>query len=258
MIDAFTRWPIAVPIRNEDTTTVADAIYEHLVTKHGVPKYLASDRASGFTSAQMNTICARIGVIKKNTTGLQPQANATVERLHRWLAAALTILCNKYSTDWNKYLDAVLFSYRIAVNAATGFSPFFLVYGRHPRIPMDLVFDLPDTPGFPRADQPNFPDRMEEIFTEARTRQTRLQTTNRSRRDALRHDIVFEPGDFVLLWEPERALTREEQADYPASLPKKLQFRWSGPWIIDTPKPSRHGDSKLPIHYNIRDANGAI
>jgi transposase InsO family protein len=257
MVDAFSRWPIAVPIRGEDTTTVADAIYQHLISKHGIPKYLASDRASGFTSAQMSAICARLGIAKRNTTGLQPQANATVERLHRWLSAALTIMCNKYSTDWNKYLDAVLFSYRIATNAATGFSPFFLVYGRHPRLPLDVILDLPDSPGFPITDKPDFVDRMEEVFTEARSCQTRMQAANKARRDALRYDMVYKQDDLVLLWEPERALTREERADYPAALPKKLQFRWSGPWIIDRPQASRHSDPKLPIHYIIRDMNGA-
>jgi transposase InsO family protein len=139
MLDGFTRWPIAVVVDNETTRTVTDAIHKHLITKHGTPKYLASDKASGFTSAQMQAICEILGVKKKTTTGLQPQANATCERLHRFLNASLTILVNKYSTDWEKYVDTVLFSYRISANASTGFSPFFMVYGRQPRLPLDII-----------------------------------------------------------------------------------------------------------------------
>jgi hypothetical protein len=49
MLDGFTRWPIAVVVDNETTRTVTDAIHKHLITKHGTPKFLASDKASGFT-----------------------------------------------------------------------------------------------------------------------------------------------------------------------------------------------------------------
>jgi hypothetical protein len=54
--------------------------------------------------------------------------------------------------DWDKHLEFVTFAYNTALHAATGFSPFFLMYGREPNVPLDLVFDsvlatIESTPG---------------------------------------------------------------------------------------------------------------
>ena len=41
--------------------------------------------------------------------------------------------------EWENYLDSVLFVYRTSKQASAKFSPFFLLYGREPRLPMDLI-----------------------------------------------------------------------------------------------------------------------
>ena len=40
--------------------------------------------------------------------------------------------------NWDQYLDAILFSYRVSVQDSTKYSPFFLVYGRHPHLPIEF------------------------------------------------------------------------------------------------------------------------
>ena len=45
-------------------------------------------------------------------------------------------LCKKDPANWDKYLSRVLTSYRITPNLATAESPFFLVYGRDPNLPL--------------------------------------------------------------------------------------------------------------------------
>ena len=45
-------------------------------------------------------------------------------------------LCKKDPVNWDKYLNQVLASYRIMPNLATAESPFFLVYGRDPNLPL--------------------------------------------------------------------------------------------------------------------------
>ena len=41
-------------------------------------------------------------------------------------------------TDWDLYLDAILFSYRVSRQDSTKHSPFLLVYGRQPRLPIEF------------------------------------------------------------------------------------------------------------------------
>ena len=43
--------------------------------------------------------------------------------------------CERYGHDWDKHLPYVLYAYRVSVQASTGKSPFFLLYGRDPTLP---------------------------------------------------------------------------------------------------------------------------
>ena len=47
--------------------------------------------------------------------------------------------------DWDKHIPMVLFAYRVSPNATTGESPFYLLYGREPRLPIDAALILPDS-----------------------------------------------------------------------------------------------------------------
>ena len=53
----------------------------------------------------------------------------------------MTIIRSKDDPEkWDEYLQAVLFSYRCSINDATGYSPYFLMNGRIPTLPTDLIF----------------------------------------------------------------------------------------------------------------------
>ena len=144
MMDTFTRWPIAVPVPNKSAIIIARAIYRHLLCQHECPERILTDREKSFLSQGIALMCKNLGIHKIATSGYQPQANAHVERFHRYMNAALTMYLNKYKTDWSNYLDATLMTYRVAINRSTGFSPFYLLYGRHPTLPLDAALNLND------------------------------------------------------------------------------------------------------------------
>ena len=66
-------------------------------------------------------------------------ANSKV--FHKYLKPTLKKLCEKDPTNWNKYLNQVLASYRITPNLAMADSPFFLVYGRDPNLPLHQLLE---------------------------------------------------------------------------------------------------------------------
>ena len=83
MIDLFTRWPIVVPIPNQTGAVISDAIFRHLLTVHGSPTSILTDRGLNFIKGAVKHLCQRWAIRKIETTGYQPQANP-VERFHRY------------------------------------------------------------------------------------------------------------------------------------------------------------------------------
>ena len=92
MIDTFTRWPIAIPVKDRRAATVQQALHEHLFSRYGFPTRLLSDRGKEFIDAGLVSLCSWLGIQKIATTGYQPQANGHIERFHRYLNSAMSSL----------------------------------------------------------------------------------------------------------------------------------------------------------------------
>src|SRR5579862_6432350 len=140
MIDTFTRWPVAVPIPDHTSATVANAIYRFWICEKSVPMKIVSDRAREFISKGMRQLAARIGTTLITTAGYNPTGNSSVERFHRYFSSALTTIYDKATKNWDEFVPAVLFSYRTSVCDTTGFSPFVMETGRQPALSMANMF----------------------------------------------------------------------------------------------------------------------
>ena len=69
------------------------------------------------------------------------QSNSKLEVFHKYLKTMLKKLCEKDPANWDKYLNQVLPSYRITLNLATVETPFFLVYGKDPNLPLHQLLE---------------------------------------------------------------------------------------------------------------------
>jgi hypothetical protein len=61
------------------------------------------------------------------------------------LGTLLTKLVNENKNDWDGHLSTFLFSYQTTYKVGTGHTPFQLVYGLHPLLPIEYL--LPSKPG---------------------------------------------------------------------------------------------------------------
>lgn len=68
-MDSLTKWVEAFSTSDQQATTIAELMIEHIVSRHGVPKELLSDRETNFLSDIMMELCLLLGIKKINTSG---------------------------------------------------------------------------------------------------------------------------------------------------------------------------------------------
>ena len=66
------------------------------------------------------------------------QTNGLTERFNQTLSRSLAKLVNEEQNDWDTHLETILCAYRVSKQKSTGYSPFYLMFHRHPRLPIDL------------------------------------------------------------------------------------------------------------------------
>ncbi len=78
--DHCTRWPILVPLKATDASTIARAFFDYVICEHGYPQTLLSDRGTNFLSKIVLEVCRIMRTHKLNTSSYHPQCNAIQEQ----------------------------------------------------------------------------------------------------------------------------------------------------------------------------------
>ena len=136
--DYRTKWPEAICLPSIEAHRVAKAFFELIITRHGAPHTLLSDRGANFLSKLMHEIYLIMNVKKLNTSSYRPQTDGSVEKFNETITQSLTMYCNAHQTDWDEYVQGILFGFRTSSSTSTDESPFYLLYGRRARLPMDV------------------------------------------------------------------------------------------------------------------------
>ena len=142
-LDYLTKWVEAFPIKDQKAETVARVLVEEVICRHGAPERLLSDRGANFLSELIAEVCRLMRIKKLNTSGYHPQTDGLVERFHRTLISMLSMYVEKHARDWDRFLPFMLYAYRVTAQESTKESPFYLLYGRDARQPLEEALDCP-------------------------------------------------------------------------------------------------------------------
>lgn len=137
--DHFTRYAQAIPTKNTTARTTADAFFRNFVVHYGLPHRIHSDQGANFESRLIKELCEITGIRKSRTTPYHPQGNGQCERFNRTLINMLGTLHKDQKRDWKSYLAPITHAYNCTKHDSTGYPPFELMFGRKPKLPVDLV-----------------------------------------------------------------------------------------------------------------------
>ena len=142
LTDVFTKYSVAVATRDQKASTVARVIIQDWIQRLGIPLRIHSDQAKNFASQVVAAVCEVYGFAKSRTTAYHAAGNGQCERFNRTLHNLLKVLSKEKKERWTEYLSEATHIYNCTPHSSTGFSPFYLLFGREPNLPIDIALDI--------------------------------------------------------------------------------------------------------------------
>uniref|UniRef100_A0A3P8SAU4 Integrase catalytic domain-containing protein n=1 Tax=Amphiprion percula TaxID=161767 RepID=A0A3P8SAU4_AMPPE len=257
LTDHFTKFAMAIPTPNQKARTVARSLWDNFIVYYGIPERLHSDQGPDFESKLIRELCEVAGIQKCRTTPYHPRGNP-VERFNRTLLNMLGTLEKKQKSKWREYVKPLVHAYNCTRNEVTGFTPYELMFGRSPRLPVDLAFGLPVTNNHPQPHSQYVHDlkqRLEESYQIASRNAAKNAGRNKARFDQHVKPSKLEVGDRVLVrnvrvrgkhklsdkWEQDIFVVVKQAGDLPVYTVK--------PENKDGPNRTLHRDLLLPCGF---------
>lgn len=182
MVECFSKWVVAVPLKDICSATVYSAFLDHYVYAYGPPEELISDRGANMISHLAMEFCHEFGIKKIQTTSEHPQADPA-ERAIKTFKSILKKLVIEFKSDWDLHVQKAVYAMRSSMSRAHSFSPYEVVFGRQPLLPSYLEF-APD-----KLENPSIRSNNEvKIFQIVREKLTEQAISNKIAYDA-RHPI---------------------------------------------------------------------
>ena len=145
--DHFSKYVVAYVVKDQTAHTAAETLRIGYFGLFGAPAYLVSDQGKAFTGHVITHLCELYGVQKLRTSPYHAQTNGQVERMNQTIIRMIGKLEVEKKACWSEHLPELLMVYNATRSAVTGYSPYYLLFGRRPRIPVDYLFPtLRDSP----------------------------------------------------------------------------------------------------------------
>ena len=192
--DHFSKYVVAYVVKDQTACTAAETLRIGYFRLFGAPAYLVSDQGKAFTGHVITHLCELYGMQKLRTSPYHAQTNGQVERMNQMIIHMIGKL--------EEHLPELLMAYNATCSAVIGYNPYYLLFGRRPRIPVDYLFPtLHDSPHQTRMEVSvaAMQKRLKEAFTVAR-----CLTSEEVARQCCYYDrkagaVALQPGDVVMV-----------------------------------------------------------
>ena len=147
MQDHFSKYVIAYVVKDQTARTAAETLRNGYFGLFSAPAYLVSHQGKAFTGHLITNLCELYGVQKLRTSPYHAQTNGQVEQMNQTIICIIGKLEQDKKAHRSEHLLEMLLAYNGTCSAVTGYSPYFLLFGRKSRMPVDYLFPtLCDSP----------------------------------------------------------------------------------------------------------------
>jgi hypothetical protein len=159
-----------------------------------------------------------LGIKQKLSTAYHPQTNGLVERFNRTLKEGIRKMAEENKSNWDLFIPAFLYAYRVSPHDSTQVSPYEAMFGRKPNLPILTTFK-----GMPKRNKQWLEDLQEttekirsNILKSGRVNEEQYNTRNEKRM------TTYQIGDLVKI--------RNKRHYEPGA--NKLEPIWNGPYKV--------------------------
>ena len=179
--DHFTRYVQAIVTSSQTAKCTAQNLWDKFIVHYGLPKKILTDQGCNFESDLLKALCEIAQVKKIRTSGYHPQMNGQCEHFNATLINMLGTLPDKPKSTQREQVPTLVHAYNCTRNNATGFSPYYLMFGWKPCLLIDLLFgtNTADLKGNIITYIENLKKRIEWAYTSANKVVKREQERNK-------------------------------------------------------------------------------
>ena len=200
--DHFSKSVVVYVVKDQTARTAAETLRNGYFRLFGVPAYLISDQGKAFTGHIITHLCDLYGVQKLRTSPYHAQTNGQVEHMNQMIIHMIGNLEEDKKACWSKHLLELLLAYNATCSAVPRYSPYYLLFGRRSRIPVDYLFPtLRDLPHQTKMEVSvvAMQKRLKEAFAVARHLTSEETAKQHRYYDHKAGVVALQPGDIVMV-----------------------------------------------------------
>ena len=140
--DHFTRFAAAFVTQSGSAKAVAKVLCLQYFPFYTWPDKILTDQGRCFESQLFKEILELSKIRKVRTTPYYPATNGQCERFNKTLIHMIGTMPSEVKCSWEDWVATLCHAYNCTVSGVTGYSPFYLMFGRLPKLPIDIEYNV--------------------------------------------------------------------------------------------------------------------
>ena len=136
--DHFMRYAQAYVTPKQTAVVAARALWENFLVHYGWPEKILTDQGRSFESNLFRELRILAKIKKLHTSPYHPETNGQCERFNTTLISMLGTLPSHAKRNSQEWITTLTHAYNCTVSPITRFTPYILIFGRNPKLPLDI------------------------------------------------------------------------------------------------------------------------